>query len=413
VSLWRFITGSVRIRVGGRLAERFINLAAAQGLTIWGLRRHRGHLDCSLTPRGFLSLRPVARATHCRVRILQKQGLPFLLLRLRRRRLLAAGALLFILALYSLTSFVWAVDIQGSASVPEHAVRLIASEEGLRPGAYKGSLDLAAVKRRLVLELDPVAWAEIELRGTRALVRVVERVTLPPVTASSARGGDIVARKAGRIITLLVLAGEAAAVEGDMVVPGQVLIRGLTQGPTGAPGSESEPEETAVPAVPARGAVTGRVWYQAYAEVHCRRTVAEPTGRTFTRTLLTIGEQQIILAGHDPIPFSSCEKEVTVRPVALWRNIGLPVEIITEIYQETTTRTERFSPQEALAAAQRQAEDRVRRAVPREAEVVDRRVEVVHEGPDRAGVRVVWQTHEEIGLFLPWNPPPGAGAADR
>ncbi|MCK9907372.1 sporulation protein YqfD, partial [Microbacteriaceae bacterium K1510] len=64
--------------------------------------------------RDYFRLRPFLRETGCRTHVEQREGLPFWLIRMRKRSGFALGAFLFLFGLYMLSSFVWNVEVQGT-----------------------------------------------------------------------------------------------------------------------------------------------------------------------------------------------------------------------------------------------------------------------------------------------------------
>lgn len=89
--LWLLACGQVRVRVTGASLTRFLNLCAAQGITLRQMDRTAwNELHATLSIRDFRTLRRHMGRTGCRVHILRKRGLPFLAARLRPRTALWA-----------------------------------------------------------------------------------------------------------------------------------------------------------------------------------------------------------------------------------------------------------------------------------------------------------------------------------
>ena len=83
--LWNYIKGYVIILVEGRYIEKFINICARRKILLWDLKR-RGQLETEMKTgiKGFKRIRPAARRSGSKVRILKKHGFPFLLHRVGR-----------------------------------------------------------------------------------------------------------------------------------------------------------------------------------------------------------------------------------------------------------------------------------------------------------------------------------------
>ncbi|OPZ94852.1 MAG: putative stage IV sporulation protein YqfD [Planctomycetes bacterium ADurb.Bin412] len=146
VRLWLYLKGYLEISIRGAMVERFINLATQQGVSPWDIRRINQTVNAKINVSDFRCLRPLARKTQCRVRILGRHGLPFVVLRLRKRKTFAAGALLFCLTLYFLSSFIWFVEIAGTDELEPGLIREKAASLGIRPGVMRFSIDIPTVK---------------------------------------------------------------------------------------------------------------------------------------------------------------------------------------------------------------------------------------------------------------------------
>ena len=58
-------------------------------------------------------IRPIAKKTGCRVRILRKKGLPFWFTGIGKKNIFL-GAVVFVVLFYIMTSFVWTVEVIGN-----------------------------------------------------------------------------------------------------------------------------------------------------------------------------------------------------------------------------------------------------------------------------------------------------------
>ena len=90
--LLRSASGEVRIKVTGASLERFLNLCMRHNIRPRALHRQDWDcLECTLSLADLRRLRPKMGRTGCRVHILRKSGLPFILRQLRRRAVFTLG----------------------------------------------------------------------------------------------------------------------------------------------------------------------------------------------------------------------------------------------------------------------------------------------------------------------------------
>ncbi|NLJ33543.1 MAG: sporulation protein YqfD, partial [Firmicutes bacterium] len=222
--LWYYLTGYVRVRVTGTALEKFVNLCISRGIYLWGIDRDGQGILISMGAGNFRLLRPLARSTQSRVRILQKRGLPFYCLRLRRRQMLVVGLLLFFTALYGLGSFIWSIEVAGVAE-PGQTKDILAEVHGMgvKVGVLKRNIDLDELSRQITLKNPDLAWVNVELLGTLLVINVVPKQTQSLVGMPC----HMVARRAGLIEEIIVLMGEPLISVGQVVEKGDVLIRGV------------------------------------------------------------------------------------------------------------------------------------------------------------------------------------------
>lgn len=402
-----YLFGYVTMVVRGETLERFINMANSRGIRFWDIKRI-GPDEIRVRTRlaGVKPLRHIARRTGSRFRVAGRSGLPFLLWRVRRRRMMALGGLFFLVALYFLSSFVWSVEVDGTVKLRPQEVLDSARAGGLYAGVPKWRFEVPEVERRIRDDLERVSWVGVELKGTRARISVAEK-KLP--AADDDAPSNILAAKSGLVKEVLVLSGQAVVREGDTVLPGQLLITGevwpqaLTgeqpEGVAGEPVDDGSLQDLQPRYVRARGIVRARVWYEGYGEMPLREERQELTGREETRRVVRALGREWVLAGPRKPPFKHFEAEERSGKQPGWRNFVAPVEIVTTTYRETRVVRERHSRAGALRLAEKQAVAAVEQKLPSGAKILNRRVDVIRTGTaeNLIRVKVVLETLEDIG----------------
>ncbi len=409
------LTGYVTVVVHGSSPERLINMASTRGIWLWNIKWvSRESIMASIRLSGIRPLRHIARETGCRFSIEDRFGLPFFLSKMRRRKTMVAGAIIFLVLLYMLSSFIWFVDVTGNTTVKDAEVIEAARQAGLTVGALKWNIDIARVEDAIQTNLSRVSWAGVSIKGTRAIVEIVER-KMPPEGVVQGPS-NIVAVKDGLVKELLVLKGHPVVQEGETVNAGQILISGEIPPPElseetgenqGEESGEESPEAGQPSCVRAQGIVRARVWYDGYAEVPLVETGTSATGNQVSRVCLEIGDKEIILWGPEKIPFEQYNRQVDTKKLPTWRNINIPVEINTERYLEVKSfRVQRTLTQARDMALKKAVED-AKKKIPGTAQIVNRKVEPVEAGDRRenmARVKVVIETLESIGTEKPFKP---------
>jgi similar to stage IV sporulation protein len=390
-----YLNGIVRVKISGAIPEKFINLCLARGIYLWGITKQGDNLYSYIRLPDFFRIRPLVKISQSRVSVVGFSGWPFTLKRIKRRKMLIAGAVLFFIALNILTSYIWFVDVVGPQTVSSKRVKAIAGQKGLKPGASKHNVDMKAVESEIILTLPEVAWAGVSVAGTRAIIEVVEK-TLPKKEDKSP--ANIIAAKDGVITEIITIAGQAAVKKGDTVKKGDVLIRGFTAEPIMA-----TPGQTPIITLPsqfirANGIVKARVWYESYGEAGVVRETYQRTGRQVVAVTMKVKEHELVLKHASTQPFPRYETEVLHKKLQGWRNSGFAVESTINIFHEVAATTVEVTMEEARDDARGKALQAAQALVPETAQVLSRNIEILKTAePGLVRVKVSVETIEDIG----------------
>lgn len=387
------LSGYLVVSVRGDNTEKFINLCIKNGLVLWDIRQAGKEARLKVQIEDFFEMRPLAKKTGCRLRIVKKAGVPFLAHRLAKRRGFALGAVFFIVSLYFMSSFVWFISVRGNETIREERILELAEQLGIKPGVPKSKLDTERLANEMILLEDEISWVNFTLQGTRLLIEVAEK-TKPP--RGKDRPVNLVAAKDGLVEDVLVVMGEPRVKPGDTVSRGDLLIEGvlLPQSPYREPGKE-EPEPKQVHA---RGEVWARVWYEAYGEALLAVQEKHKTGKRVSTWTLLYGGEEVLRLGKKDIPFRNYSLE-TVRRSLPKRIINIPVELVTQHAFELSVETVEIPREKALDIAAERARMLAEVQLPVGVSVVDVFVEEVALQDDNlVGVRYVIETYENIAM---------------
>jgi len=393
--LFNYLRGYLVVEITGVTTEKLINLCTYKGIYLWDIKWRKNSIISKIHIDDFRRVRPLARKTHCSIKIKGRYGLPFFVYSIRNRKMLLAGGLLFCICLYVMSSFIWFVRVSGLTSLQEETVLNIVRQAGLKPGVQKNRLDLKHVEHLLLLQIPEISWTGITIQGTRAVVEIAEK-TMEPVQDKTP--AHIIASKDGLMEEIIALVGETAVQRGETVRKGQVLISGtimprikdeagnMVQAPNGQPQQ-----------IRAQGITKARIWYQAYGESSMIKQVRQRTGRTFTHVVLKAGQwEKIVKEGI--VPFGDYEIEQTSKKPTSWRNKDVPVESNVITFYETVIADIPLTPDEAREEAKRLALEALRKQIPEDAQVLSRNIEVIKTSEtDIVRIKVVVETLEDIG----------------
>ncbi|HOB82301.1 MAG TPA: sporulation protein YqfD [Peptococcaceae bacterium] len=395
------LSGYVEVALQGSQPERIINMALSRGITIWDIRQEKPHqYRLKVSVGGYKAFRSLIRRSSCRVKLLQKKGIPFYLMKAKRRKVLVFGTFFFCLSLYFFSSFVWVVEVTGNKLVPAELILTKSQELGLKRGVPQKAVDCNELAESLLLEIPELSWVGIRGQGTKMIIEVAEK-TFPPADDEK-KPADLVARVDGVIEEILVMKGTPLVQEGDPVEKGQLLIAGyvypqiiVAEDGQISPGGEPE-------AVRAKGVVRARVSRSKKMYCPIQETVLKDTGAEMQTICLNFGGKEIYLRGTKEAPYAHFRSIRQVKPLLEWkgRNLQGTVELITIVYKEQNCETHYWGIEGAFQEAARRAHEALRRELPQDYKIVNRSAEPIP-WPDKGAValKYVLETVENIGTY--------------
>ncbi len=397
------VLGFVRIRITGKRGgglpagalEAFMNGAMNKKLTIWDIEKVRSGeaAELCMPLRDYVRIRTLLKQTGCRARVLERRGTPFVLGKLMRRKVLAAGILLFVIGIYALSSVVWRVDIVGNESISDDAARQAAYAAGIRPLQLKHRLqDPDRLSRQMQTQLPGAAWIGVTIDGTRVSIKIVEATipNKPPLMNPR----HLVADSDAVITSILAERGRPLVKPNQHVRKGDVLISGII--------GDEQTQQT----VPAKGEVRGLVWHQFDMEAPLTKRYKVYSGEERTRQYLVIGNRALQLTGYGKLPYAYAEV-LQERSGLAWRKWAIPLGWLTETVKEYELVEQKVDTAEAKANALLHARAEAAGADGKAGAVV-RGENILHEKTENGKVymTVLFEVDEPIAVELPIIPQP-------
>jgi len=386
--LWNYIRGYVIIVVEGYFLEKFVNICTRRQILLFDISRQKNSkMTLKVSIKGFRMLRPIAKKTGCRVRILKKHGLPFLINRYRGRKTFLLGAALFVVLFYIMTSFVWTIEITGNEKIETQLIIEKLASMGVKPGVLKYRINSEKVADRIIMDVNGLSYVSVVVRGTKVKVEVAEGVDVPPMVPLS-EPCDIVAGKDGVIKSIVVKAGQAAGKEGDTVKKGQILVSG------NVPIKNMENNPRMVHAI---GNILARTWYESTQPVELRVVEKIRTGRKKDNISLFLFSKKINLF-NKKVSYSNYERVETEKFLSIGENLVLPFGAVIETYYENQIIEADVSLEEAKENAANAAYRKALEDIPEGAQIVDRRIEFIENQNGDIIADVIIECLEDIGV---------------
>ncbi|BBN99230.1 sporulation protein YqfD [Sporolactobacillus terrae] len=350
--------GYLRAEIIGAEPERFIRIGLREQIRIWNIMRtNETTLTCSIALTDSNALRMLLKESKCRIHILEKNGLPFYLRKLKLRLGITAGLLFFMMLLLMLSNMVWSVRIDGADPKLADQIRNILRQNHL----YEGSLDLfvpdtSQLENALSTKLTKVTWIGVSRKGTTYRINVVEKKYPQPKEVSGPR--NLVAAKQAVVQRLYVENGQPLVESDQFVKAGQVLVSGKI-------GSDES-----FKFVSSRGKVIGETWYRSEMQIPMTNHYTLYTGKDYNRYQLKMWHMTVSLWGFKKQPFKAYDLETVRKPIRflIWRT---PFVLIKQQYRQTKQVTRQLTVAQATRDAIESSEKKLLDQLPEDAKILN------------------------------------------
>lgn len=393
------IGGYLEVILWGESPERVVNMALSRGIYLWDIRQvEKGRFLLKVKLGGYKALRHLVRRSSCRLRIVKKIGLPFHIMRAKKRKVLVSGLLFFCIALYILSSFVWFIEVKGNQKVSTDRIIKEVRSSGLKIGVPKNSLQRERIKYELITKIPELAWSALHLEGTRIVIEVAERTLIPD--GDERQPADMIARVEGKIEEILVLKGTTMVKEGDYVNKGQLLISGLVYPQIQVNDNGSITPSGVPERVRARALVRAKVHRDIIGVCPMREEIYRDTGAQTKVIMIRFMGRDVIVQGPRKVPYRYFRQVSQVKPYLAGRIPWGPVELHTIVYIEQSHEVREWGIEGAYEEAQHRAKNKLLEELPLDYRIEEEGHEPVSsEDNSLVMVRYYIETIEDIGSY--------------
>ena len=216
-----------------------------------------------------------------KIRITNRNGWIFRLIRLRKRISLVLGMFIFFGIIYGLSNYIWAIDIETKENLTPFEVRRELDSIGIKPGLKKSDINVYEIERKMQTINNQIMWIRTRIEGS-TLHLVIEEKINPPSTEVK-ENDSVVAKCDGEVERVYTYSGNPAVAPGDIVKEGDVLIYPVQ----GREGFEVETKP--------KGKVIANTFYEKYMEVQISGDKLERSGKKQSDVYLSFWGKKIYL----------------------------------------------------------------------------------------------------------------------
>ena len=364
VKILRYLIGYVSFTATGSSIERFINMIARSGITIWDIKNFKlseqnddstkvraNKKRCS-SSRGtsakiiasdYKLLRPIAKKSNLRLKVEKKCGIPFIIKKYKKRLGIFIGMIVLVATVYMLSLYIWGVNIEGNVELSEEQIKTVVSDLGLKPGVLKKYVNVREIEHNTMINFDNLAWVSVNIEGCFATVSVNESLK-PPTIVPKDQPCNIKANQSGQIIRMEVYKGSSEVKNGDAVVKGQLLVSGIVEDTFGGHSIHH-----------ASAKAIAATKHDIQEKVELRSVVQKPTGKKVSKKRLHIlGLDIPITLQRNPEGIYTSSAKTDILKIC---NVPLPISIYTEEFCEQTEEIKVLSDEEAKQTAEKKLDE--------------------------------------------------------
>lgn len=380
--LINFLFGYLNIELEGYYIERFINTCISKNIFLWGIKRTKSTiLFANIGAGDFKQAAKIAKKHGCRIKIKSKSGLPFIVKKYKKRKIFFILLFLVIIGIYTLSKFVWNIEITGNTKVDSNEILSALEEDGLKVGVLKSKVNTDEIINKIRYQREDIAWIGIELDGTNAIVKVVEADSKPEIIDEN-DFCNIIATKDAVIEKISAQNGTLMVKEGDTVKKGDVLIAGWMEG-----------KYTGKNYVNANGEVKAKVTYSQSEKIEKKEIKREQTGKNENKYAIKFNNFKINLY-KTLSKYEIYDTMYTNKKIKLFSNFYLPIEVIKYTNYEVTETEISYGKEKAKLEGQRRAEEKLNELI--EGEISKKDVNIT-EYETYYDVKVTYEVIEQIG----------------
>lgn len=342
-----YILGFYIIQVDGFYIERFINICLKENIFLWGIVRKKSSLiTAKIGMYDYERAKEIARNCQTIVEIKKKIGLRFIIEKYKNRKAFFITVIIACIAIFTLSKFIWKVEINSDADINKNEIREELQKEGVKIGALKSKIDSEKIVNDIRLEREDIAWIGIKIEGSKVLVNIV-MATKKPEIVNEEEYTNIVAKKDGEIQKIVVKNGTAMCKKGDKVKKGDVLIAGYMQG-----------AYTDRYYVNSMGEVKAKINYTEKSKINKKETKKEETGKRNRKFAIKINNFKINFF-KKLSNFKNYDTIYASKKIKIFPNSNFEIEFIKYTLNEISVEQIEHSKEEAKLLGEEEAKKKL------------------------------------------------------
>ncbi len=220
-----FVFGGVKIECGADDTERCINAFNRNGVLAKRMKKENEKFSFFVRLSKHKKVRSLLDKSGIKVYSIRGEGLPFFLMRYKKRYGVIVGALIFCTMLWMSKNYVWKITFSGNEDIPDTTVEEQLMDIGFGVGTYIPKVDYYALCNSFLQRSDDFSFISVNMEGTTAKVELRERKKRNEEEGYLA--SNLVAKYSGQIESMTVYTGKSVVEKKSVVKEGDLLVSGI------------------------------------------------------------------------------------------------------------------------------------------------------------------------------------------
>ena len=378
------IQGYLKIVVEGFFVERFINNCTSKNILLWNSKLEKSTLlTANISIQDFKRIKKIAKATKCKVKILDKKGLPFIFERYKKRKIFACLLAVILIALIAMSNFIWNIEIKCEEEIDKESIVSILKENGLEIGKLKKQIDTVKIVQIIRFEREDIAWAGLHFEGTNAILEIVKAKEKPEIIMED-EYCNIVSDKEGIITKINAQNGTAAVKVGDLIKKGTILVNGYLEG-----------KYTGIRYVHANAEIEAKVWYSKKERIEKVQEENVKTGNVENKYSIKINNFEINFY-KTLSKFENYDTIEEYKKLKLFSDFYLPIEWKKKTNYETEKQICSYSADELKERHLPKIEEELEAQIKNKDQIVNKQINFEDKGT-YVEIEVIYEVIENIG----------------
>ncbi|MBR5322725.1 MAG: sporulation protein YqfD [Clostridia bacterium] len=220
-----FVFGRVNFECNESDTESCINELHRNGILAKKMKRENEKFSFFIRLSKYKKVRSLLDKSGIKVYSIRGEGLPFFLMRYKKRYGVIVGALVFCVLLYTSKNYVWQITFSGNENISDSAVEKELLDIGFGVGTYIPSVDYYDLCNSFLQRSEDFSFISVNMEGTTAKVELRERKKRNEDKGYFA--SNLVAKYSGQIESMTVYSGKTVVEKESVVKEGDLLVSGF------------------------------------------------------------------------------------------------------------------------------------------------------------------------------------------